>query len=257
MSANPIDRLECQLESLIEGAFTRLFRRTINARDIAVLLLRAIEDSAAVPVGTLAKPIAPDLYQIHLHPDNIAGFLTEFPVFPQRLARLIIDLSEESGFQLLADPKVVMLAHESLTTLQARITAEHSSAVDGETTKMAPIDITEQQPNETLGAMLHINGMRVVPLGKSVINIGREAGNDIVIADAFISRRHLQLRKRFGAFTLFDVNSRGGTRVNDSAVAEHRLRNGDVITIGHTTLVYSDQNGSSAINGTTQILRSD
>ncbi len=256
MSVNPIDRLECQLESLIEGAFTRLFRRTINARDIAVLLLRAIEDGAAA-TATLAKPIAPDLYHIHLHPANIAGFQHEYPVFPSSLARLIIDLSEESGFQLLADPKVDLLPNSSLTTLQAKITAEHSTQVDGETAMMPPIDIAEPQPTETLRAMLHINGVRVEPLRKSVINIGREAGNDIVIPDSYISRRHLQLRKRYGAFTLFDVNSRGGTRGNDSAIAERRLCNGDVITIGHTTLVYSDENSTSAINGTTQILRSD
>ncbi len=257
MSVNPIDKLECQLETLTEDAFARLFRRTISARDIAVLLLRAIEDNAAPPAANRGKPIAPDLYHIHLQPEIADGFLAEYPDFPVRLARLIIDLSEESGFQLTAEPRVVLLRNEALTALQTRITAEHSALAHGETARMPTVNLAPQHPRETSNPLLHIGDLRVVPLGKSIINIGRERGNDIIIPDAYISRHHLQLRKRFGAYTLFDVNSRGGTRVNDSAVAEHRLQNGDVINIGHTTLVYSDENDASAIDGTTQILLSD
>ncbi|MCY3781049.1 MAG: DUF3662 domain-containing protein [Chloroflexi bacterium] len=257
MIVNPIDKLECQLETLTEGAFARLFRRTISARDIAVLLLRAMEDSAAAPATIHGKPIAPDIYHIHLHPQIANGFLAEYSDFPLRLARLIDDLREESGFQLQAPPRVVLHTNKELTTLQARITAEHSALSHSGTAQMPPVSMMPQQPAAISDPMLHIDGIRVVPLGKSVINIGRETNNDIIIADAYISRHHLQLRKRFGAYTLFDVNSRGGTRVNDKAVVDHRLCNGDVIAIGHSTLVYSDENNGDAVDETTQILPPD
>ena len=60
MSENPIDRLERQLQQWIEGAFSRLFRQSINARDIALLLPRALESSGALADSTETKPIAPD-----------------------------------------------------------------------------------------------------------------------------------------------------------------------------------------------------
>lgn len=257
MSANTIDKLEYQLEALTEGAFTRLFRRSVNARDITILLLRAMENSADAPAKEGGKPTAPDLYRIHLHPDIATGFLAVNSDFPRRLARFIIDLSEESGFQLLTEPRVVLLADQDLSFRQARITAEHSALSQGETAPMPPVKLAPQTPTSARNPLLLIDGARVVHLGKSVINIGRETENDIVIADAYISRRHLQLRKRFGAYTLFDINSRGGTRVNDSAVSTHRLQNGDVIKIGHSTLVFSDENGARNFDGTTQVLRSD
>lgn len=255
MSVNPIDKLECQLESLIEGAFLRLFRRAIDARDIAVLLLRAIEDNASAPTSLRDRPAAPDCFHIQMNPTIIRDFLAEYPDLPHRLARLIVDLSEESGFILSADPTVQLLPNDKLTTLEAIITAEHRLETSGETAKMQPVSADIEQ-RRAQNPSLHINDARVIPLLKSVVNVGREQYNDIVIADGYISRHHLQLRKRFGAYSLFDVNSRGGTRVNDKNVAEHRLQNGDVIAIGRTTLVYTDDNGQIAGDGTTQILLS-
>ena len=254
MTANPIDKLECQLEALTEGAFARLFRRTISPRDIAVLLLRAMEDSAAAPASIPGKPCAPDLYHIHLHPQIAQGFLAQHADFPLRLARLIDAMQAESGFQLRSAPRVRLHMNDQLTPLQARITAEHSDMSPGKTSQMPPVSVAPQQPAALSDPLLHIDGARVAPLGKSVINIGRHSKNDIVIADAAISRHHLQLRKRCGAYTLFDVNSRGGTRVNDKAVVDHRLSNGDVIAIGRSTLVYLDECNGDAVDNTTQIL---
>lgn len=256
MTVNAIDKLECQLQSLIEGAFLRLFRRTIDARDIAVLLLRAIEDNAGAPTSMRDKPAAPDHFHVQMNPANIRDFLAEFPDLPQRLAGLIVELSDESGFALSANPTVHLLPNDQLTTLEAIITAEHFRAMSGETAKMQPVNADVGQ-RRAQNPSLHINDARVIPLVKSIINVGREQVNDIVIADGYISRHHLQLRKRFGVYSLFDVNSRGGTRVNDKSVAEHQLQNGDVIAIGHTTLVYTDDNGQIAGDGTTQILLSD
>jgi len=256
MSVNPVDKLEWQLESLIEGAFMRLFRRTIDARDIAVLLQRALEDNASAPKSLGDRPTAPDQFLVQMNPANMQSFLAEYPDLPQRLARLIVDLSEESGFILSANPSVQLLPNDNLSTLEAIISAERVPALRGETAKMQPVADDTAQPIAQ-NPSLHVGDARVIPLLKSVVNVGRERYNDIVIADGYISRHHLQLRRRFGRYSLFDVNSRGGTRVNDKSVAEHQLRNGDVIAIGRSTLVYTDDNGQIAGGGTTQILPSD
>ena len=255
MSANPVDKLEGQLESLIEGAFARLFRSAIDARDIAVLLLRAIEDSASAPKTLRERPTAPDCFQIQLNPAIFRDLLAEYPDLPERLSRLIVDLSEESGFALSAKPAVQLLPDDRLNALDAVITAEHRQVLGGQTVRMPAVN-AERGRRNVRNPALHLNDARVIPLVKSVVNVGRERYNDIVIADGYISRHHLQLRRRSGVYTVFDVNSRGGTRVNDKIVAEHQLRNGDVIAIGRTTLVYTDENGQTAGDGTTQILQS-
>lgn len=240
MNVQPIDKLERQLQDLIEGAFTRLFRRKTNARDIAILLLRAMEDNAYQASITGAKPVAPDSYRIHLHPDIVGQFLTRIPDFPARLAALIAELCRESGYQLCAAPAVAVLADPALEAHQARVNAELSPKSSAQTEKMAAVPAVELQYQPGQIPHLHSVALGAVPLVKSLINIGRESGNDVVISDAFVSRHHLQLRKRYGVYTLFDVNSRGGTLVNNSAASEHRLTNGDVIRIGHTDLVYAE-----------------
>lgn len=112
------------------------------------------------------------------------------------------------------------------------------------------------QPSQHKPA-LHVSDARAIPFSKSVVNVGRERFKGIAIADVYIFRKHLQLRKRFGVYALFDVNSRDGTRVNEERAAELQLRNGDVIAIGRTTLVYTDDNGQISGDGTTQILQAD
>lgn len=252
MIEKPIDRLESQLQTLIEGAFARLFRSAVSARDIAVLLLRAMEDHAAPPLDSGSQRLAPDSYQIFLHPETAKHFISQYPDISTRLAALILELGAQSGYQLHAPPQVELLADGQLAEHQAIITASHSVDSSRQTTAVQPATAAPPQRHVHQPALYVVNETKSIPLSKSLINIGRENSNDIVIKDAYISRHHLQLRKRFGAYTLFDVHSRGGTLVNDTAVREHRLQNGDVIRIGHTRLVYTDAQRPS--HDTTQIL---
>ena len=66
--------------------------------------------------------------------------------------------------------------------------------------------------------------------------IGRVNGNDIVIAQGNISKRHTRILFVGDAFMLQDLGSTGGTYVNGQRVSSHRLANGDRITIGDAEL---------------------
>jgi len=61
-----------------------------------------------------------------------------------------------------------------------------------------------------------------------------------VLDDPRISRTHLQIRAIRGHYTVFDLNSTGGTLVNGNPVREHTLVAGDVITIGGISLIYGE-----------------
>jgi len=75
-------------------------------------------------------------------------------------------------------------------------------------------------------------------LGAST-NIGREASqNDVILDDDAISATHARIRVENGVFFLYDLASTNRTSVNGEHVERVMLRDGDVITLGVTTLVF-------------------
>ena len=62
---------------------------------------------------------------------------------------------------------------------------------------MPPVKPASQPPASPRGFLAaYRTAARVVPLAQPLINIGRSQHNDIVIADAYMSREHLQLARR-------------------------------------------------------------
>jgi pSer/pThr/pTyr-binding forkhead associated (FHA) protein len=96
------------------------------------------------------------------------------------------------------------------------------------------------------------NGQRY-PLKGQIVTIGRDRSNDLSLPnDTKISRTHAQLQLGDGQWMLLDLGSSNGTRVNQRSVEKHPLRNGDLILLGTTTLVYGagdDPNATEADEG--------
>ena len=80
-------------------------------------------------------------------------------------------------------------------------------------------------------------------IGEPLTTLGRAATNAIVIPDISISREHLAVEKKGDAFVLVDRQSGNGTRVNGRWRARRRLRHGDEIEIGDTTLCFLEPGG--------------
>ncbi|MFN2387910.1 MAG: adenylate/guanylate cyclase domain-containing protein [Thermoanaerobaculia bacterium] len=62
--------------------------------------------------------------------------------------------------------------------------------------------------------------------------IGRSTDNDIVLNDFSVSRRHALLKKEEGAWVLYDNKSTNGVRINDRAVPQSPIADGDTVLIG-------------------------
>ena len=89
------------------------------------------------------------------------------------------------------------------------------------------------------GAMLDVNedgDHRTVSLKGAVVTIGRHPDCDVVLKDKAASRRHAQIKGKDGHFTLTDLGSTNGTRLNGQTIQSRVLEDGDRITIGATTL---------------------
>ncbi len=71
--------------------------------------------------------------------------------------------------------------------------------------------------------------------------IGRSTQNQIPIDDASISGRHCSVLRDGRKYTLVDLGSTNGTRLNGSQVTKSALRPKDIIQVGSVELMFDGQ----------------
>jgi serine phosphatase RsbU (regulator of sigma subunit)/pSer/pThr/pTyr-binding forkhead associated (FHA) protein len=82
------------------------------------------------------------------------------------------------------------------------------------------------------------------PLGRSRVTIGRSRESDIFLPDQWLSRHHAAIEERPDGYWVSDLKSKNGTLLNGEPVRDwHRLRPGDVITLGEHTLTFCAEDG--------------
>jgi hypothetical protein len=87
-------------------------------------------------------------------------------------------------------------------------------------------------------ALLLVAGRRLLVAPGGAV-IGRSRDCDIVLDDAGVSRRHAQLRPAPEGWTIEDMGSTNGMRINDEQLrGVHPLHPGDRIEVGSTEIVF-------------------
>jgi uncharacterized RDD family membrane protein YckC len=82
---------------------------------------------------------------------------------------------------------------------------------------------------------------REIPLARTtILTIGRDPSNDLVLPDSMVSRRHAVIEHRAGQFFLRDSSSANGSVVNGDRVSERSLRDGDLVAIGSMRLLFRE-----------------
>jgi pSer/pThr/pTyr-binding forkhead associated (FHA) protein len=79
---------------------------------------------------------------------------------------------------------------------------------------------------------------------KERYTVGRLPDNDVRIDNPAVSGHHSLIINILNDSFLEDLNSTNGTYVNGKLIKKHALQHGDVITIGHHQLRFSDQQSS-------------
>ncbi|GLZ32657.1 hypothetical protein Lesp02_48450 [Lentzea sp. NBRC 105346] len=97
-----------------------------------------------------------------------------------------------------------------------------------------------QGANRQLNATLHLddgsNRTYNLKQGGNVVGRGQEA--DFRLPDTGVSRRHLEITWDGHSAMLADLGSTNGTTVNGTPVQTWQLAEGDVVRIGHSSLVF-------------------
>jgi hypothetical protein len=88
------------------------------------------------------------------------------------------------------------------------------------------------------------------PLSRDRVTIGRSRESDIFLPDQWLSRHHAAIEERPDGYWVSDLKSKNGTLLNGEPVRGwHRLRPGDVITLGEHTLTFSSEAGARGGGG--------
>jgi pSer/pThr/pTyr-binding forkhead associated (FHA) protein len=171
-------------------------------------------------VDSKSRRVAPNHFVIRLHPkdhDELTDFIGPLE---SELVEAAKEYAKEEGYHLRGPITVSITSDESLKSGRIGIDSKVR-------TSESPVN----------GGSLVVAGGKVVKIGEQPIVIGRQPDCDIVFDDPNISRRHAEIRVAAGEFTVSDLGSTNGTKVNGVAVTIARaLRDGDIVTLGNNSI---------------------
>jgi len=257
--------LESKIASLVEGTFSRAFRAEVRPLELARRLTREMDANVTV---SLERRYAPNEYAIYLSPQDRERLAVVEEELRPELAAHLLEHARSEGLELLTRPSVEIHTDERLALgefgIRARVVRAahperppeqgdhgHTSIYTTaerlrESRAAAPVAATPPAPAEPAAAaprrptaLLVLDDRRLIVPADGVV-VGRSRECDVVLADPDVSRRHAQLRPDAdGGWTLVDLGSTNGVRVNDARIAgAHRLHSGDRLGLGATDLTF-------------------
>ena len=168
---------------------------------------------------------------------------------------------EAAPAEALSTGRFAAMSGADLAAAEARtheVPAEASNAPPNKTQIMSAIHVAESAkaaaappPPVAGGATQIFRAARLVPqnpeagkqsytLTLKPMNIGADSSNDIRIGGPGVDPKHAQITVSMAGFTLVDLGSKHGTRVNAEKVRERLLANEDVIQIGAARFVFRE-----------------
>ncbi|MGH2545215.1 MAG: FHA domain-containing protein [Ardenticatenaceae bacterium] len=89
----------------------------------------------------------------------------------------------------------------------------------------------------------------VLPLHEEPVLLGRDSDCDLVLHDNYASRHHCWIEPRGDEWWVRDLESKNGTLVGNERVEhEQHLLDGQLLTVGHTQLRFSDPAATRTYN---------
>lgn len=235
---------EDRVAGAVEGLFAGAFRSPVQPVEIAKALSRAMDDGRMLGVG---KVYAPVTYTVALSPEdfeNLAGFSA---TLAGELSTFLVDHAREKSYHLTAKPAVAFTVHDDLRLGRVRVSAglapvglaavePDAEDVDGGGAELADLEgdsASQRLDTVTIGETAH----DVVLRGERMV-VGRLKSCDICIEDANASRRHAEFVRVGDEWYIHDLRSTNGTLLNGRPAGHEVLRDGDVVEVGVTRMVY-------------------
>lgn len=245
--------LEAKLGGLVEGAFGRAFKTSVQPVELAHKLAKEMEDNQMVSVS---RVYVPNHYRVFLSPPDRDQFTSYEPALRKELSDYLLEHARQERLALTSRPQIEFHTDERLELgefgIQAQLLGEPEEedavAVDqpapsagdfGHTMVYAP-DRAARPLEPELGrrqALLVTEGRRNVLRGDHAV-VGRSRECAVTVSDPNVSRRHIELRRGEHGWSAVDLGSTNGMKVNGRRIGHAELNPGDRITIGVTDLTF-------------------
>lgn len=227
---------EDRIAGAVEGLFAGAFRSPVQPAEIAKALGRAMDDGRVVGVGRVYVPVS---YGVAIAEEDAGRFGGFTATLGGELSTFLAARARERGYHLPSKPTVEFVVHDDLKVGQFRVRAEMAPAEEAEE---EVVDLLRPAPHPAPAmATVTVEGTHhdVALRGERVV-VGRLSSSDLPLDDANVSREHAAFVAEGVGWAVEDLGSTNGTTVNGERVERRRLREGDVVQIGLTRLVYHE-----------------
>ena len=204
---------------------TRTRRTGIRPIEIGRQIIATMDDQAATHNGEVAQR-----YVVGLHKSDL-GALSDFvkPLLSE-LRQAIANHAKFEGYNIAGEADVALEEDVAQRIGSCVVTVGKTA-----TTPREPISQPHQQV-VTPAVVVLTDGSRHT-LDGDLVTIGRQASCTIVIADNNISRVHARFRAVDNGWTIEDLGSTNGTKVNGVLITESTLlSHGQLIALGSLQL---------------------
>ena len=217
---------ERRLGDLVEGFFAATFRSGLQPVELAKRVQREMDAHKTVGVREVW---APNHFAFSISPSDGDRFEQVEQALVSELRRVVRETAAERGWGLVGPPEIDFEVDDDLSKGRFELAA---SFVEGE---------AELAPGGGAASLVLFErggGSRTFALDRPEVTLGRLPESEVVVPDSGASRQHARIRHADGEFVLTDLGSTNGTLVNDEAVRERTLEDGDRITIGETVFEF-------------------
>lgn len=246
--------LEARIEGLVEGVFSRAFSSQVQPVEIARKLAKEMDSHKTASVSQV---YAPNSYTVWLSPDDHERLEGYARSLTQELAAYLLEHARRQDYALLTRPEVLIEVDERLRLgefgIQPRLVKppvrQGDSAEQGQHGHTMVYSAPAKQkdprgsakhsaPLTQTRAIVSLSDRRYV-LDGPVAVLGRSRECDCVFDDQNISRRHAELRRNSnGDWTVVDLGSTNGVKVNGRPVDTSRLAPGDDVSLGTVAFTF-------------------
>lgn len=226
---NLLDRLERQIERLIEGYFARWARQGIHPLTIGRQVLRELDRGSVT--GAQGR-VVPNDYRIALHSEDFARHRLAQDALIDEVGAALRARAEELGGRFAGPLRIEIAPRPEIppgaVAVSAAIVAEDAPAGSDIRPRLRVL-------TDPFG-----DARREFALAGPVTTIGRGSDQAIALRDLGVSRTHARIERGPEGVTIVDLGSTNGTVVNGRCLkaASAPLRDGDRIQIGRVTFEY-------------------